>query len=160
MKKVIKLTETDLHNIIKEAINELDWRTYASAYDKDKNHVRREKFKDASIKSFDKQYNQNLKDNEKITGEGWEGYMKNYPDYISYDVYATDKDKSRLKDPSDNRIHSQEFCNCNGVDNYIQTFPKDPNATSEKGTNQFHKAIDDVQNWKRGNSQYKNGKWS
>lgn len=38
MKKTIKLTESDLHNIIKESVNnilsELDWRTYDSAAQK------------------------------------------------------------------------------------------------------------------------------
>ena len=37
-KKTIRLTESDLHNIIKESVNnilsELDWRTYQSAADK------------------------------------------------------------------------------------------------------------------------------
>ena len=31
MSKVIRLTESDLHNMIKEAINELDWKTYMNA---------------------------------------------------------------------------------------------------------------------------------
>jgi len=31
MKQTIRLTESDLHNLIREAINELDWRTYANA---------------------------------------------------------------------------------------------------------------------------------
>ena len=38
MKRKIKLTESELHNIIKESVNhilsELDWRTYQSASDK------------------------------------------------------------------------------------------------------------------------------
>lgn len=38
MKRTIKLTENDLHNIIKESVNhilsELDWRTYQSAAEK------------------------------------------------------------------------------------------------------------------------------
>lgn len=38
MKRRIRLTESDLHNIIKESVNhilsELDWRTYQSAADK------------------------------------------------------------------------------------------------------------------------------
>ena len=37
-KRTVRLTESDLHNIIKESINniisELDWRTYQSASDK------------------------------------------------------------------------------------------------------------------------------
>ncbi len=31
MKQTIRLTKTDLNNIIRESINELDWRTYANA---------------------------------------------------------------------------------------------------------------------------------
>lgn len=31
MKQRIRLTESDLRNIVREAINELDWKTYASA---------------------------------------------------------------------------------------------------------------------------------
>ena len=31
MSKVIRLTESDLHKMIKEAINELDWKTYMNA---------------------------------------------------------------------------------------------------------------------------------
>lgn len=38
MKKIVKLTESDLHRVIKESVNnilsELDWRTYQSASDK------------------------------------------------------------------------------------------------------------------------------
>ena len=37
-KRLIRLTESDLHNIVKEFVNkvltELDWKTYASASDK------------------------------------------------------------------------------------------------------------------------------
>ena len=37
-KKLIRLTESDLHKIVKESVNkvltELDWKTYASAADK------------------------------------------------------------------------------------------------------------------------------
>ena len=33
-KKRIRLTESDLHKLIKEAINELDWKTYANAANK------------------------------------------------------------------------------------------------------------------------------
>lgn len=37
-KQLVRLTESDLHRIIKESVNnvltELDWRTYASAADK------------------------------------------------------------------------------------------------------------------------------
>ena len=38
MKKIVRLTEGDLHNIIRKSVNniiqELDWRTYANAANK------------------------------------------------------------------------------------------------------------------------------
>ena len=57
MSKVIRLTESDLHNMIKEAINELDWRTYASAARKENDNERYDKFANAAKESFLKQYN-------------------------------------------------------------------------------------------------------
>jgi hypothetical protein len=58
MSKVIRLTESDLHNMIKEAINELDWRTYASAAKKanDKGEDRSMNFADAATDSFNKEF--------------------------------------------------------------------------------------------------------
>ena len=49
MSKVIRLTESDLHKMIKEAINELDWRTYASAAKK-RNAQRQQLGRDATDK--------------------------------------------------------------------------------------------------------------
>jgi hypothetical protein len=58
MSKVIKLTESDLHNMIKEAINELNWKTYASAAKKanDKGEDRSMNFADAATDSFNKEF--------------------------------------------------------------------------------------------------------
>lgn len=58
MSKVIRLTESDLHNMIKEAINELDWRTYASAAKKanDRGEDRSMDFADAATDSFNKEF--------------------------------------------------------------------------------------------------------
>ena len=75
MRKKIKLTESDLHNIIKESVNhilsELDWRTWQSASDKasdkaDATNNKHEKlrrknqansFANAGAKRFSSQYN-------------------------------------------------------------------------------------------------------
>ena len=74
-KRTVRLTESDLHNIIKESINniisELDWRTYQSASDKasDKANATNNKyekqrrknqansFANAGAKRFSSQYN-------------------------------------------------------------------------------------------------------
>ena len=60
MKKLVRLTEQDLHNIIKESVNkllnELDWRTYHSAAMKDYNKKRAQKFADMRNKLFNDEY--------------------------------------------------------------------------------------------------------
>ena len=74
MKKVIRLTESDLHRVIKESVkqvmNELDWRTYDSAAEKSREryhnaptgaerdyHSRRyDKFNRASDDAFEKRF--------------------------------------------------------------------------------------------------------
>jgi len=53
MKQRIRLTESDLRNIVREAINELDWKTYANAANKSLkgNYKMREKGKSDSYKN-------------------------------------------------------------------------------------------------------------
>ena len=54
-KKTI-LKESDIKDIVEKVINELDWRTYASAYDKEKsNPARANRFKDAATNAFNRQ---------------------------------------------------------------------------------------------------------
>ena len=53
-KKTI-LKESDIKDIVEKVINELDWRTYASAYDKEKsNSARSNRFKDAATNAFNR----------------------------------------------------------------------------------------------------------
>lgn len=66
MKRKIKLTESDLHNIIKESVNhilsELDWRTYQSAYEKALDRGRKpSEFRQAATNSFNRQNGYGLK---------------------------------------------------------------------------------------------------
>ena len=67
MKRTIRLTESDLHRIIKESVKqcltELDWKTYMNAakkaYDSaenDNEEDRAWKFADASEKAFNRDY--------------------------------------------------------------------------------------------------------
>ena len=56
-KKVIKLTESDLHKMIKEAINELDWKTYMNAA-KARNDSGNYKSSDKLMKHAQQQFNQ------------------------------------------------------------------------------------------------------
>ena len=54
-KKVI-LKESDIKNIVEKVINELDWRTYASAYDKTRSDWERgRRFRNATNNAFNRQ---------------------------------------------------------------------------------------------------------
>lgn len=54
-KKVI-LKESDIKNIVEKVINELDWRTYASAYDKTRSDWERgNRFRNATNNAFNRQ---------------------------------------------------------------------------------------------------------
>ena len=61
-KKLIRLTESDLHKIVKESVNqvltELDWRTYTNAVQKAREQGRysRWDFDRATERALDKQY--------------------------------------------------------------------------------------------------------
>ena len=57
MSKVIRLTESDLHNMIKEAINELDWKTYMNAA-KAREEQGNDKSSDKLMKHAQQQFNQ------------------------------------------------------------------------------------------------------
>ena len=63
MKKIVRLTESDLHRIIKESVNniitELDWKTYANAANKRQaqgNWQSAERLRDQMVNSFNNKY--------------------------------------------------------------------------------------------------------
>ena len=65
MSKIIRLTESDLHKMIKEAINELDWKTYASAAKK----RAQQKANPNTISQLDAAANKALRQKYQITGD-------------------------------------------------------------------------------------------
>ena len=77
-KKTI-LKESDIKDIVEKVINELDWRTYASAYDKETNSARSNRFKDAATNAFNRQNGYgmtNIPYGEENTIEGvWSEYQ-------------------------------------------------------------------------------------
>ncbi len=63
MKKIVRLTESDLHRIIKESVNniitELDWKTYANAANKRQaqgNWQSADRLRDQMVNSFNNKY--------------------------------------------------------------------------------------------------------
>ena len=90
MKRKIKLTESQLHNIISESVqeilSELDWRTYQSAYEKDEDpnypkksrrHGRSSDFRQAATNAFNRRNGYGLRnvpygagESDKMTTDG------------------------------------------------------------------------------------------
>lgn len=93
IKKLIRLTEQDLHRIVKESVNkvltELDWRTYANAAKKAREQGRdsRWDFDRATEKALDKQYG-----GHHLVGTDNETYQ----DFHTYndDPFSTDYDRA------------------------------------------------------------------
>lgn len=121
-KKLVKLTESDLHRIIKESVNkvltELDWKTYQSAAEKEERKLTSEdpasakqmnraidrinRFCKASEKSFDDQKDPN---SFGILMHDMDEYGNSYPNAR---FYAHDSDfdgyEFRMNDPKNSYI--------------------------------------------------------
>lgn len=86
-KKIVRLTESKLHNIITESVsqilNELDPRTYASAaekarrrslgYDHDYRYKRAEKFKKAAANAWDRDYGKEVGESHFVDVRDYDG---------------------------------------------------------------------------------------
>ena len=140
MSKVIRLTESDLHNMIKEAINELDWRTYASAAKKD-NRGRSNKFSMAAQKAFKNKYNNGL-DTDKY------GISTNYnTDKVYYNAPTPHYSKSL--------VSTYDFADDTCWDNDACSF--DPDSIPQaKPRQQYKKAIKDIHHFNNSKSHYNN----
>ena len=92
-KKLIRLTESDLHKIVKESVNkvltELDWKTYASAANKsnrryfENGHNKKDlgrvgKFSDAAVKAFKEKYPEVVNQTDRKFDPYCDGYGMGY----------------------------------------------------------------------------------
>ena len=97
MKKLIRLTEGDLHRIVKESVNqlltELDWRTYANAAKKAGDETigrikSGEKFND--LKN-DKEFTKRSRQHNAFRNQAVQGSREKFKDYggEGFDLYTT-----------------------------------------------------------------------
>ena len=162
MKKVIRLTESDLHRIIKESVNniltELDWKTYANA-----------------AKSRQEQ------GNDKSSNDLYYAANKSFRDkYSNGNVFFDDEDKNATvntrfhkygADIYDNRWDGDDFCSMNSRYTHGEKSPEHtivrgkPTKGMLKRSNNFNNNLSsmhkDMKNYYGGKSQYIKGKgWS
>ena len=110
-KNRIRLTESQLHNIIKESVrqmlSELDWKTYASAAEKsnrryfEKGHNKKDlrrvgKFSDAAVKAFKEKYPEVVNQTDRKFDPYCNGYGMGYNAEYTYPTY-NDGRKSTIK---------------------------------------------------------------
>ena len=124
-KKVIRLTENDLHNMnseaVKVALNELDPRTYASAAEKARmkgDFERTKKFKKAATDSWDNEYGNEVGASNFIDVRDYDGseslnngecyVLNNYDDNSgdTYDLYHSKERRTLM--PWNKRRGNQE----------------------------------------------------
>jgi len=161
-KKLIRLTEGDLHNIVKESVNriltELDWKTYASAAKKasERKDKRAGNFHDAAEKELSKKYGYNsgnaVEDGKSAIVRPMGGFQ--YPGLFYADaneIQTNDNDSGRKFDKEYHRYIRQDLDNPNERDLY------DYNARKR-----YHELGDELAAFNYGNGKYnyKNGKWN
>ncbi len=177
-KKLIRLTESDLHRIVKESVNkvltELDWKTYANAekaargrdtsYWREKGYeprhdaivkaadsrMRASRFADAAKDAFNRDYGYK-------NGERWDD------DYAEA-KFGGDFDSSQEFAPHAVGYRSKGWGNPKkyefGTDNdTLQSVtPEEFYQGNEDAANAYHNADNEIKNWKKGNYDYQNGK--
>jgi hypothetical protein len=183
MKQVIRLTESDLHNIVKKALNELDWRTYQSAYEKNKKPYRGWKFRDAATNAFNHQNgyglenvpygytnNYDVENSLNRKGDFYAGTNTFDTDFDTFDTISGNFDT--ISGNKDNpKIYDQQHIITKKHASY-KPGERGENATSEdkywpNNATTFNprlkmaqmKGDKQVRDYFQGKSQYKNGKW-
>ena len=185
-KNIIRITESDLHRIIKESVNniisELDWKTYANAAKRAsiKGDTRTSKFRDAAINKFNKEYGyENLKSYDGVENlkavpandSDWEVWRKrnNTPPlgtetpHISLNFEYDDDDhflfNKKGKAITDIDNYPENPIKTNYVNGGRESFPTEvfPSTTYES-SKRNKRAYDEFDNYRKGNYIYQKGK--
>lgn len=151
MSNVIRLTESDLHNMIKEAINELDWRTYASAARKSNDNERHNKFAKAAKERFPKQYNNGF-DTDKYSIDAYNPVDINTR--VHYDSRGADNHLSaNIYDDNYYKKEGGYNASKNRFESPIMGDP-DIDIPDLKSREQYKKAVNDFRCYHKGKAYY------
>lgn len=156
-KKLIRLTESDLHRIIKESVNniltELDWKTYTNSskksYDND-DYDRAEKFADAATKSFNKDFGyEEFDDNLNYYGEKAKQHVNGH-------IYPNGNGQVGMGShtPKVSSMHSVKSVN----KDYTDFNPKSKMKPSLNTINKYNSANNEMDDFYNGNYEYQKGK--
>jgi hypothetical protein len=175
-KKLIRLTESDLHNIIKEsvrtALNELDWKTLANAEEKARNmdtayyksqgltpnqavsraadsRFRAKRFGDTAKNAFNRDFGYK---NGKIWDDDYQE-VKMGGDFDSKEEFSPHVVGYRSKGYGNPKRYEHGW----DADAHKHVEPEEFFNGNPAAYNAFKNASDEVSNWKRGNFTYKPG---
>lgn len=161
-KNVVKLTESELKQIITESvkkiISELDWKTYQNAAKKDYNPNRARDFAQAARDTFNKDY-------EYSDDKGNYVVMRKSGLYDKDNVLGVNShyEKPSKYGNSNVRFHSKNASD-NDKNGWYSMFYNNTSSSSKKPTTidkrharKIQKAYDEFENYRNGNSKYNKG---
>lgn len=162
-KNIVRITENELHRIIKESVDriitELDWKTYMSAAQKDKDPQRSQRFRNQGIDTFNKEFGY---EEDGINGSESTYLMPNgtlkhnsrdNQDRLEYvNQFATPNDV----DPNDQQP-TQHYVNGRGRMSSTQRQVKRPYTNSKPHARAMQKAEDEHRAWRKDNYVYNKG---
>lgn len=152
MKQTIRLNESDLRNLIKEALDELNWKTYANAAKKQRDDNRAEQLADFAAKRFNDEFGY-----EELDGtydEGGLPYRQDVRGFVS---------------PNGEGYMGMGHWTPMNAQTHAGYYPEDendallfnPNSTmkpTQNIINKFQKAYDEIHDFNNGNFKYIKGK--
>ena len=185
MKRKIKLTESQLHNIISESVqeilSELDWRTYQSAFEKDEDpnypkksrrHGRSSDFRQAANNAFNRQNGYGLHNvpygagkDDKMTTDG-EFYVGNniYRPGVGNDQFVTTSGNYNKRTIyNDQQVSTEGDKRGQETDDWAKDWEEEgfrkANGTFKPQKLRQMRGDKQVRDYFSGKTQYKNGKW-
>ena len=165
-KQTVSLSESDLHNIIRESVNtilnELNWKTYFSAADKDKDPERARRFRNQAVDTFNKEFGYESPNEDGSINGPESTYMLDNGSLYSRSQnmdngvrvkhqFVTPKDA----DPNDENPTS---CTSRGYDRSTsQGYVKRPYTSSKPHARAMQRAADEHNAWRKDEYTYNKG---
>lgn len=162
-KKIVRLNESQLIEIISESVqkvlNELDWKTYQNAANKDYNPMRAREFSQAALDKFNSEYAYDDKNGNTVS-------LSPYDKTNNYLRIDSKYSPNSTLGKQDTLFHSPSTKD-NTTDDF-KTYTKDANSIEKKPftmdkrhARKIAKAYDEFNNYRNGKSSYeKNKGWT
>jgi hypothetical protein len=171
-KQLIKLTESDLHKIVKESVQkiltEMDWRSYQAAYEAEiaKNGYtkRAEKFRQAATNAFNRQNGYGLKNvpygyqkDNNVTADG-DYYAGGNLYRYDGDAFETNSGRAQLGNNEPDKVYHQQSINKSNGQQLPNDMEINGNSMNLMLRAKQAKGDKQVRDYFNGKTQYQQGK--